>query len=50
MVLFHLLSRDLKKIEGREFTLRPQKNSQDSVRITRRSPAAEMLLQDRRTD
>ena len=34
MVLFYLLSRDLKKIEGREFTLRAQKNSQDSVRIT----------------
>jgi hypothetical protein len=50
MVLFYLLSRDLKKIEGREFTLRAQKNSQDSVRITRRSPAAEMLLQDRRAD
>ncbi len=27
-------SRDLKKIEGREFTLRIQKNSQDSVRLT----------------
>jgi hypothetical protein len=34
MVLFYLLSRDLKKIEGREFTLRVQKNSQDSVKIT----------------
>lgn len=34
MVLFYLLSRDLKKIEGREFTLRAQRNSQDSVRIT----------------
>jgi hypothetical protein len=34
MVLYYLLSRDLKKIEGREFTLRAQKNSQDSVRIT----------------
>ena len=33
MVLFYLLSRDLKKIEGLEFTLRAQKNSQDSVRI-----------------
>ena len=33
MVLFYLMSRDLKKIEGREFTLRIQKNSQDSVRI-----------------
>jgi hypothetical protein len=33
MVLFYLLSRDLKKI-AREFTLRVQKNGQDSVRIT----------------
>lgn len=34
MVLYYLLSRDLKKIEGHQFTLRAQKNSQDSVRIT----------------
>ena len=34
MVLYYLLSRDLKKIEGQQFTLRAQKNSQDSVRIT----------------
>ena len=34
MVLFYLMSRDLRKIEGREFNLRVQKNSQDSVRIT----------------
>lgn len=34
MVLYYLLSRDLKKIEGQQFTLRVQKNSQDSVRIT----------------
>jgi hypothetical protein len=34
MVLFYLLSRDLKKIEGYQFTLRAQKNSQDSVIIT----------------
>lgn len=34
LVLYHLLTRDLKKIEGREFTLRAQKNSQESVRIT----------------
>ena len=34
MVLYYLLSRDLKKIEGYHFTLRAQKNSQDSVRIT----------------
>jgi hypothetical protein len=33
MVLFYLVSRDLKKIEGLEFTLRAQKNSQDSIRI-----------------
>ncbi len=33
MVLFYLMSRDLRKIEGREFALRIQKNSQDSVRI-----------------
>jgi len=34
LVLYYLLSRDLKKIEGHQFTLRAQKNSQDSVRIT----------------
>jgi hypothetical protein len=34
MFLYYLMSRDLKAIEGREFTLRAQKNSQDSVRIT----------------
>jgi len=34
MVLFYLLSRDLKKIEGQQFTLRAQKNGQDSVKIT----------------
>jgi hypothetical protein len=34
MVLYYLLSRDLKKIEGTQCTLRVQKNSQDSVRIT----------------
>jgi hypothetical protein len=34
MVLYYLMSRDLKSIEGHEFTLRAQKNSQDSVRIT----------------
>jgi hypothetical protein len=33
MVLFYLMSREIRKIEGREFTLRIQKNSQDSVRI-----------------
>jgi hypothetical protein len=34
MVLYYLMSRDLKAIEGREFTLRAQRNSQESVRIT----------------
>ena len=34
MALYYLLSRDLMKIEGQQFTLRAQKNSQDSVRIT----------------
>ena len=34
MVLYYLMSRELKAIEGREFTMRAQKNSQDSVRIT----------------
>jgi hypothetical protein len=34
MVLYYLLSQDLKKIEGHQFTLRAQKNSQDSVKIT----------------
>jgi predicted nuclease with TOPRIM domain len=34
MVLYFLAARGLKKIEGQEFTLRQQKNSQDSVHIT----------------
>jgi len=34
MVLYFLMSRGLKKIDGKEFTLRMQKNSQDSVEIT----------------
>jgi Siphovirus Gp157 len=34
MVLYYLLSRNLRKIEGHQFTLRAQKNSQDSVKIT----------------
>jgi hypothetical protein len=34
MVLYYLRSRDHEKIEGGEFTLRSQKNSQDSVLIT----------------
>ena len=33
MVLFYLMSREVRKIEGREFTVRIQKNSQDSVRV-----------------
>jgi len=34
MALFYLMSRDLRKIEGQQFTLRIQKNSHDSVKIT----------------
>jgi hypothetical protein len=34
MLLYYLMSRELKAIEGCEFTLRAQKNSQDAVRIT----------------
>jgi hypothetical protein len=34
MVMYYLKGRDLRKIEGREFTLRIQRNSQDSVRFT----------------
>jgi len=34
MVVYYLLSRNLQKIEGQQFTLRAQKNSQDSVKIT----------------
>ena len=34
MVLYYLMSRDLQKVEGQQFTLRAQKNSQDSVKIT----------------
>ena len=34
MVLYYLMGRDLKALDGREFTLRAQKNSQDTVRIT----------------
>ncbi len=33
MVLYYLMSREIKKVEGREFTLRIQKNSQDTVRV-----------------
>jgi len=34
MVMYYLKSRELRKIEGREYTLRIQKNSQDSVRFS----------------
>lgn len=34
LVLYYLLSRNLQKIEGQQFTLRAQKNGQDSVKIT----------------
>lgn len=34
MVLYYLRSRNLKKIDGVEFTLQQQKNSQDTVQIT----------------
>lgn len=34
MVLYYLLSRNLQRIEGQQFTLRAQTNSQDSVKIT----------------
>ena len=34
MVLYYLASHDLKKIESQEFTLKRNKNSQDSVEIT----------------
>jgi hypothetical protein len=36
MVLYYLASHDLKKIESHEFTLKRNKNSQDSVVITQR--------------
>jgi len=35
VVLYYLASHDLKKIESHEFTLKRNKNSQDSVEITR---------------
>jgi hypothetical protein len=34
MVLYYLASHDLKKVESHEFTLKRNKNSQDSVVIT----------------
>lgn len=33
MVMFYLLSRDMKKVEGLEYTLRVQKNAQESVKL-----------------
>ena len=33
MVLFYLMSRELRKVEGREFTLRIQKNSQNVEKL-----------------
>jgi hypothetical protein len=45
MALYYLLSRGLKKIEGQQFTLRAQKNSQDSVRITDIGGGSKVLLQ-----
>jgi hypothetical protein len=47
MVLFYLMSREIRKIEGREFTLRVQKNSQDSVKIT---DEATLPMANRRVD
>ncbi len=34
LVLYYLQSREMTKMEGKQFTLRCQKNSQDSVKIT----------------
>jgi hypothetical protein len=45
MVLYYLRSRDLKKIEGLEFTLRMQKNSQDSV-VIRDEPQVPIVFRD----
>jgi hypothetical protein len=43
MVLYYLASHDLKKVESSEFTLRRQKNSQDSVKITQPEALPEFL-------
>jgi hypothetical protein len=43
MVLYYLASHDLKKVESHEFTLRRQKNSQDSVKITQPKAVPEFL-------
>jgi Siphovirus Gp157 len=45
MVLYYLASHDLKKLESQEFTLRRQKNSQDSVKITQPESIPEFLRQ-----
>ena len=45
MVLYYLLSRNLQKIEGQQFTLRAQKNSQDSVKITDHSAVPKCYCQ-----
>jgi hypothetical protein len=34
LILYYLQSREMTKMEGKQFTLRCQKNSQDSVRIS----------------
>jgi hypothetical protein len=34
MVMFYLFSHELKKVEGREYTLRVQKNAQESVKVS----------------
>ena len=49
MVLYYLASHDLKKIESHEFTLKRNKNSQDSVEITQpeASPIAFGALKQR---
>jgi hypothetical protein len=43
MVLYYLASHDLKKIESHEFTLKRNKNSQDSVEITQPDSIPESL-------
>ena len=45
MVLYFLAARGLKKIEGREFTLRAQKNSQDSVHVSDQSQLPRSCLE-----
>jgi hypothetical protein len=45
MVLYYLRSRDLRKIEGREFTLCARKNSQDSVFISD-EPKVPLILRE----